>query len=226
MSSGLADLTWPEVAGRPTLVVPLGSLEQHGPHLPLDTDTRIAVALAERLAAAEPGCVVAPAVAYGASGEHQTFPGTLSIGSEALELLLVELVRSASATFARTVLVNGHGGNTETVSRAAARLTGESRPVRCWSPRHGGPTDSHAGRAETSLMLALAPALVHLDRASAGNTEPLADLLGRLRAGGVRSVSATGVLGDPTGAHAAEGVALLDRLASDLIADVRAWVAA
>lgn len=224
MSSRLADLGWPEVGGGATLVVPLGSLEQHGPHLPLDTDTRIAVALAERLVAAEPRCVAAPAVAYGASGEHQGFPGTVSIGSEAMELLLVELVRSAAETFARTVVVNGHGGNSDAVTRAAARLTEEGRPVLCWSPRHGDPADSHAGRAETSLMLTLAPALVHLDRAAPGNVDPLPDLLPLLRARGVRAASETGVLGDPTGATADEGATLLDRLAADLITAVHGWL--
>ena len=77
----LADLTWPaagELAGRGGLLaVPVGSPEPHGPHLPLSTDTDIAVALCERLAAARPTVVVAPAVAYGASGEHACFAGTL-----------------------------------------------------------------------------------------------------------------------------------------------------
>src|SRR5712671_2477486 len=99
----LADLTWPEAARLAAegalLAVPVGATEQHGPHLPLSTDTDLAVALCARLAAARPGVLAAPPVAYGASGEHQDFPGTLSIGSEAVELLLVELCRSATRTF-------------------------------------------------------------------------------------------------------------------------------
>ena len=78
----LGTLSWPDLDPQRGLLlaVPLGSCEQHGPHLPLDTDTRIAVALADRLAARHAQVVVAPAVAFGSSGEHAGFPGTLSIG--------------------------------------------------------------------------------------------------------------------------------------------------
>jgi creatinine amidohydrolase/Fe(II)-dependent formamide hydrolase-like protein len=82
----LAQAYWPEVERGPRqlLVVPVGSLEQHGPHLPLDTDTRIAVAVARRACAGRAGVALAPPLPVGASGEHAAFPGTLSIGSEAL----------------------------------------------------------------------------------------------------------------------------------------------
>ena len=79
----LAGATWPQVeasGGRTVLAVPLGSLEQHGPHLPLDTDTRIATAVAAGLATRRRDVTVAPALAYGASGEHADFPGTLLVG--------------------------------------------------------------------------------------------------------------------------------------------------
>ena len=223
----LADHTWPELEprGDAVLAVPLGSTEQHGPHLPLDTDTRIAVALAERLAAEVPAVVVAPALPYGASGEHRGFPGTVSLGNEALETLLVELVRSASDTFPRTVLVNAHGGNAMALQRAVNRLEREDRQVLAWAPRHGDPRDTHAGRAETSLMLVLAPSTVQTADMSPGNTEPLPDLLETIRAGSVRDVSPNGVLGDPTDAEAEQGRLLLDRLAADLVTDVRRWLA-
>lgn len=204
----LAALTWPEVADRsPVLAVPVGATEQHGPHLPLSTDTDIAVALADGLAQRVPGVVAAPPVAYGSSGEHQGFAGTLSIGQEAVELLLVELVRSAGASFPRVVLVSAHGGNAEPLVRATRRLRQEGRDVLAWSPGWGG--DAHAGRTETSVMLALAPDLVRLDRAEAGNTAPLERLLPELRRAGVRAVTPNGVLGDPRGASAEEGAALL-----------------
>jgi creatinine amidohydrolase len=223
--TGLGELTSPEAgeaAGRGAfLAVPVGSTEQHGPHLPLATDTDVAVALCARLAAACPPAVVAPALAYGSSGEHQDFPGTLSIGQDALELVLVELARSATATFGAVLLVSTHGGNAAVVRRAQQRLRGESRDVLAWQASWRG--DAHAGRTETSLQLALAPGRVRLGRAAAGNRRPVGELLPDLRASGVAAVSPNGVLGDPAGASAAEGEALLAGLTASLLAAVTSW---
>jgi mycofactocin system creatininase family protein len=153
-------------------------------------------------------------VPYGASGEHAGFAGTLSVGQAALELLLVELVRSATGTWTRVLLLSAHGGNADPVRRAVGLLRAESRDVRAWSP--SWPGDAHAGRTETSVQLALSPGRVALPAAAAGATVPLADLLPALRAGGVRAVSENGVLGDPAGASAEEGEALLAQAAADL----------
>ena len=202
--------------GRATvLAVPLGSLEQHGPHLPLDTDTRIAVAVASGLAARCAGVTVAPAVAYGASGEHADFPGTLLLGHEVLADVLVELVRSARRSFAGVVFVNAHGGNEDALAAMQRRGAAEGDDVLAWRATTVG-GDAHAGRTETSLMLAIDAAAVRLELAEPGCTEPLVRLLPRLRAEGVRSVSSNGVLGDPTGASVDEGRALLEGLVNDL----------
>jgi mycofactocin precursor peptide peptidase len=220
----LAALTWTEahvVAATTLLAVPLGSTEQHGPHLPLSTDTDIAVALADRLAAAVPEVRTAPAVAYGASGEHAGFAGTLSIGTDALRHVLVELVRSADA-FAGVVLVSAHGGNAAAVAEAVGTLTAEGRRVLAWAP-HDVAGDAHAGRTETSLMLALRPGAVRLDAAAPGDRRPLHELAPLLRSAGVRAVSPNGVLGDPAGASGDEGERLLDALAADLVAAVVGW---
>jgi mycofactocin precursor peptide peptidase len=191
--------------------VPVGSLEQHGPHLPLDTDTRIAYAVALGGAAGRDGVAVAPPVAFGSSGEHAGFPGTLSIGTSALTELLVELGRDASRDWDAMLLVNAHGGNLDAVSAAVARLDAEGR--RCGA-FHAGPTsgDAHAGRTETALMLHLDPAAVRLELAEAGETRPVGEMIDRLRRDGVRSVSRSGVLGDPRGATAQEGARLLAEL--------------
>lgn len=220
----LGSLTWPEVAASAAasiVVVPLGSTEQHGPHLPLGTDSEIAVALAGRLAGARPDVLVAPLLPYGSAGEHADFPGTLSIGAAALELVVVELVRSADA-FAGVILVSGHGGNAGPLAAAVATLRGEGRRVLAWTPRVPG-GDAHAGRTETSLLLALSANAVRLGVAEPGETAPLADLMGALRRSGVAAVSVNGVLGDPAGATADEGERLLDQLAADLVASVEAW---
>jgi mycofactocin system creatininase family protein len=222
----LATRTWEQTgraaSRRPLLAVPLGSTEQHGPHLPLDTDTRVASALAGGLARRRDDVLVAPALPYGASGEHAGFPGTLSVGTAALEHVLVELVRSAADLCRGAVLVCGHGGNLDAVDGAVRRLTAEGRAVLAWMASVPG-GDAHAGRTETSLMLALHPRLVRRGRARAGDTRPLADLMPVLRAGGVAAVSANGVLGDPAGASAAEGEGLLAALLDDLEAAVAAW---
>jgi mycofactocin system creatininase family protein len=221
----LAELTSPQI-GRlsgPVLAVPLGSTEQHGPHLPLSVDTDIAVALCRRLAAARADVVIAPAVAYGSSGEHAGFPGTLSIGQAALETLLVELGRSASETFERLLLVSAHGGNAEPVARAVARLRAESRDVYAFMPHWTG--DPHAGRPETSMLLSLHPDRVQMQHAAPGDPRPLEEIWPLLLSGGVRAVTDSGVLGDPTGATAAEGESLLGELAEALIRDVDAWLA-
>lgn len=221
----LGERTWPELQRRPRvlLAVPIGSCEQHGPHLPLHTDTLIATALAEGLATSfEPDDVlVAPALAITSSGEHAGFPGTLSLGADITERMVVEVVRSADWC-AGVVLVNGHGGNALPVRRAVSTLTNEGRRVLAWWPHVTG-GDAHGGHTETSLMMAIAPHLVHMQRAEAGRPEHITDLIDELRAGGVRSVSPNGVLGDPHGASALHGRSLLTLLTIDLIAAVDEW---
>jgi creatinine amidohydrolase len=212
---------WPDVdAATETLLVPLGSTEQHGPHLPFDTDSRIAVAVAVAAADRVDHVVVAPCVDYGSSGEHQAFAGTLSIGTEALTMVLVELGRSALPPFARLVFVNGHGGNAPAIHAAVELLVSEGRPVAAWQPDLGAvePRDAHAGHTETSLLLALAPDLVQFDRAEVGNTQPLAELASRLTADGVAVVAPNGILGDPRAASADHGRRLFVHLVDSLVA--------
>jgi creatinine amidohydrolase len=220
--TGLERATWPEVAravgSGASLLLPVGSTEQHGPHLPLTTDTDIATAIATVAATRHPGLMVAPALAYGSSGEHEGFAGTLSIGRDATEAVLVELGRSASRAFARTIVVSTHGGNHHPVERALARLLDEGHPVTSWWP--DWPGDLHAGRTETSLMLAIAPDRVHCARAESGDRRPVAELWPELRAHGVRAVSANGVLGDPAGANAEEGRALLAGAVESLLGTI------
>ncbi len=226
MTHFLGHTTWTDhwkPTRRPLLAVPIGSCEQHGPHLPLDTDIRIATTLARGLADKydEGEILVTPPLTITASGEHASFPGTLSIGTEVFEQVIIELVRSADWS-AGVVLVNGHGGNRPAVEQAVRLLHTEQRKVFAWWPRvENG--DAHAGDTETSMMLALAPELVRMDQAEAGHTDPLADLIDEMRSGGMRAVSPNGVLGDPRGATAAHGRTILTRLSIDLVAAVDEW---
>jgi mycofactocin system creatininase family protein len=218
MARPLGERRWPGLAGRPLVLVPLGSTEQHGPHLPLNTDTVIAEAVA-RAVAPRVGALLAPSIAYGASGEHQSFPGTCSIGHEALHLLLVELVRSLAFWAGRVVIVNAHGGNLQSLTAAVRQLIAEGHDV-AWTACETESVDMHAGFTETSLMLHLAPWSVDLTRAEAGNTEPLHEILPILLEQGVGAVSPNGVLGNPTGASAGEGRRVLEALVEDARARV------
>jgi mycofactocin system creatininase family protein len=210
-----------------SIMVPLGSTEQHGPHLPLDTDTRIATAVARGAQASLRGrldheWLVAPAVAYGASGEHQSFAGTISIGTEALATLLVEYGRSAACWAQRLVFINGHGGNVGALKSATARLRAEGRDVG-WCPCATAGGDAHAGHTETSVLLHISPADVLTDRWLAGNRAPLPELLPSMRRGGIASVSSVGVLGDPTTATASEGKRIFTEMVDGCARRVARW---
>ncbi|MGW5657358.1 mycofactocin biosynthesis peptidyl-dipeptidase MftE [Streptomyces humi] len=225
----LADAVWPAVPSGALVLVPIGSTEQHGPHLPLDTDTVVARAVARRAATAldRGRCgppLVAPALEFGASGEHAGFPGTVSIGHEALRAVIVELTRSLSLWAGRVAFVNGHGGNTATLDSALTQLRAEGHDA-VWTACAPPGGDAHAGRTETSLLLHLEPERVHLADAVAGDPRPLADLLPELMARGVRAVSPSGVLGDPAGASAEEGRRAMDAMAAATVRRITAWTA-
>jgi creatinine amidohydrolase len=217
MSNNIATNTWSQVANQESIVLllPIGSCEQHGPHLPLDTDTQIAQYLCVQAAQQDKRILVAPSLTISASGEHAGFPGTLSIGTNALTQVLIEIVRSADWCNG-VVFVNGHGGNAVAVAAATRTLTNEQRNVAAWWPRieHG---DAHAGASETSMMLAINPEQVNMAMAEAGSTKPMSEISAQLRSGGVRAVSSNGVLGDPTTATSEHGNNLLSQLTHDLV---------
>lgn len=220
----LSATTWTDIeatVGGSIVVVPVGSCEQHGPHLPLGTDTAIAVALAAALANRRSDCLVAPPLAITASGEHQGFPGTLSIGTDVMTTVVVELARSADWA-AGVVFVNGHGGNAAAMQRAHRVVTGEGRRVLMWWPDLSDEpgTDLHAGHTETSILLAIDPDAVHTARAVAGPRPSASALVEH----GVERLSPSGVLGDPTTATKAIGARLIELMADQLHDAVHEWV--
>ena len=206
------------------LLIPLGATEQHGPHLPLATDTIIATAWATAAASRLDGAIVAPPLPYGSSGEHQRFPGTLSIGREALESLIIELTRSAAHFCDRVILVSGHGGNAPVLEVTVARLVDEGHHVDWVVPRwsSGTEVDAHAGKTETSLLLHLRPDLVGRHAGVSGNTAPLSQLMPELLSGGVDAVAPNGVLGDTFGASAEHGAELFQQLVTGLVERISA----
>ncbi|WP_196807932.1 mycofactocin biosynthesis peptidyl-dipeptidase MftE [Mycobacterium sp. 141] len=176
------------------LVIPVGSTEQHGPHLPLDTDTRIASAV-------EPAAV-------------ERLDGIAG--------LLMEYGRSAMTWVSRLVFVNGHGGNAAAMAAATGLLRSEGRDVG-GVPCMTADADVHAGHTEPSVLLHMAPSDVRCDEFVPGNTAPLAESMPQLRRGGMAAVSAVGVLGDPTTATASEGERIFAEMVEGCIGRIRRW---
>lgn len=209
-------------------VLPLGATEQHGPHLPTDTDARIAreIAFSAVIHMEHAGMTaeLLPTQAIGASGEHAGFAGLVSIGNEVLRSVLIEIGRSVCEWAPRLLVVNAHGGNVGALAAAVAQLRAEGRDV-AWAACDTATdsADTHAGLGETSMMLAIAPDDVRMDQARPGRVAPLAEILPELRRGGVQAVSANGVLGDPTGASAERGRAMLEENARRIAEAARGW---
>lgn len=229
MSCLLAEMTAPQVAeavtsGLTTVILPLGSTEQHGPHLPLATDSIRATALADGLAAALPGTLVAPVLPVGCSDEHTGFPGLISLDHETLARVIVDCGRRLAGWGVRQlVLLSAHGGNTAAIEIARTRLRDQvpglqvrvlgGSPAMSQTLAEIAATDGitpeavglHAGEGETSEMLHIHPDLVRMDRAAAGYTGPMPAVMPQLRRVGLRGVTASGTLGDPRAACARRG---------------------
>ena len=212
------------------VLLTLGSWEQHGPHLPFDTDTIIINSVVSQtmhdsqINANE--FMIAPTVAISASDEHAGFPGTLSTGTEALAQSVVAICRSASWSLG-VCIVNGHGGNTDALARISSALTHEKITHSIWSlPSYDG-ADMHAGHTETSVMLYVAPDKVQTDRIERGTVGDSSALVAQMRTSGVAGVSDNGVLGDPTTATKEHGYAVMNlystSLASHLVKLSHEW---
>lgn len=204
-SRPLAELTWEETAdladADAVVVVPIGTVEQHGPHLPLDTDNRIAEGFARAAVAhcPEGSAVVGPTVPFGLSAHLADFPGAVYHTTETFIRVLTEIYGAyAQSGFRRVLAVNGHGSNVAPLDLASREASfahpghlfasvswWELGDVRAVAVALGPPTPaSHACAFETSLMLALAPKLVRDDRFEEGQQFPTSphvwrDTLGR-----------------------------------------------
>ena len=211
------------------MLVPVGAFEQHGPHLPFDTDTRIATALVSAAVTVltdddRAEVFVAPAVPMSASDEHLGFAGTLSAGTEATGSMLAGIARSAASWARGTLFVNGHGGNADALGLAREILRRDGVTHDLWWPRLPADAlaDLHAGHVETSVMLHIDPAVVDLSVAAPGATGEAAALIDAMRVGGVAAVSPNGVIGDPTRANVDDGAAIFETWTADLAAVIAA----
>ena len=237
----LADTTWPEVermraSGCTTAILPLGSTEQHGPHLPFATDTLIAEAVAARVAQRLGGALCLPTLPIGCADEHLAFPGTLSLADDTLRAVVRDIARAlARHGFARLLVFTAHGGNYGALRAAAPVLVRELAPLRLdvfldaasltrrlegVAHAHGvtaGEAGQHAGELETSILLALAPGLVRRECLTAGLVDPTLPS-GELFYPDLRRHAADGTVGDPRRASAERAAAYLDAWADVLAA--------
>jgi creatinine amidohydrolase/Fe(II)-dependent formamide hydrolase-like protein len=173
----LQEMTWTDVRDylqtSDMVIIPLGSTEQHGPHLPLGTDYYLALGTAKMISA-RTGVAVAPVVLAGYSLYHSGFPGTLSLKPETLEQVLYEAAEMlVKYGFRRLMLFNYHGGNNAVQEKVIYRLN-QTTPATAVAIGYGGPIqkseeqeffDWHAGVEETSMILFLEPSLARMERA-------------------------------------------------------------
>ncbi len=247
------ELSWPEmkaaIARQPVVLLPFGTIEDHGPHLPLNTDNVIVEAFcleAARRASAE--MLVMPLVAYGLDEHHMDFPGTVSVDMQTLLAYVSDVAISAARHgFTHLLVVNGHGSNAPLADLVARRVVletgmicGAMSPNAAIDPTLAEPALSqlrrsapggvaHAGEYETALMLHLRPELVHMERAVRE--------IGQLKLtyfnwdlGGPSALSwqdwwsrmsESGVCGDPTVATAEFGRAVFETTVENLVRFVR-----
>ena len=224
----LGELTWPAAKRRleevDMALLPVGAIEQHGPHLPLDTDAWDAEHLCREVArrCREPRPLVLPLIPYGVSYHHEDFPGTLSINPQTLARLVYEVGMSAAKHgVTKLVIVNGHGGNMPTLQFAAQMINRDAHIFTCVDTGETSDADVarlsetredvHAGEVETSTSLATRPELVDMDRAEGFVPRFHSRYLDLSSEYAVQwyahteRISPTGVLGDPLKASPEKG---------------------
>lgn len=244
------ELAWPDFAGldpeRTVALLPVGAIEQHGPHLPLGVDAMIVAALAERaLARAEPGLelLVLPTLAVGKSDEHLAFPGTLTLAGPTLQAAWTEIGASVRrAGVAKLLILNAHGGQVATGQIVARelRIRHGMLVVSVLWPQLGLPQDClpteelrfgiHGGALETAVMLALRPELVRMEKLAEfvpatrrrAEAAPLLTALGASGFGWMaQDLHPAGVAGDARLATAELGQRVLDHAVERIVALVR-----
>ena len=240
LSPILGELTWPEARKRFEVVdvalLPVGSIEQHGPHLPLDTDAFDAEYLARRVAedCKEPRPVVLPMIPYGVSYHHEDFSGTISVNPDTLSQLVYDIgMGAARQGIVKLVIINGHGGNSPALHFAAQMINRDAHIFTCVDTGETSdpdiyamaetPSDVHAGEIETSTTLAVRPELVRLGAARKFIPRFSSRYLDFTSKRGLSwyahtaKISSSGVLGDPTKATAEKGKRMWDQMIKHLV---------
>jgi creatinine amidohydrolase len=242
--NALEKLTWPELEtliskGVRTAVIPLGAMEQHGPHLAFATDTLIASAIGERFCSRTKDSILLPTVLIGCSSEHMGFPGTLSLRSQTLIAILEDLLLSCKAHgFERAFIFTAHGGNYGALKENISFLNAAFAPCelivhtdfenlcsvfQTSSASYGVCAEHsghHAGEFETSILLDIAPKAVRPNRLEAGFVKPVLDA-SALFYPDLRKNAPSGTVGDPASAARERAESYLDKWVDALLASAR-----
>jgi len=241
----LFEMTRPEVeeamaSGVDTVIITIGSTEQHGLHLPLGTDAIMGEALGQRVARALGDTLLAPGMRIGCSEHHMDFAGSLTLSRETFIGVVGDICRSlARHGFRHIVLIPTHGGNFAPLAKAVEAIRPELSGVnliaftdliafmdeifqtskaRKVTPEQAG---AHAGEFETSIMLNVRPDLVAIDQAQPGYVGDQLSIAPLVFKQGFRAVTANGVLGDPRNASAANGEAYMAAITDLLVGYIK-----
>lgn len=239
----LAEMHWPQVqaaleSGTKTVVLAAGSMEQHGPHLPFQTDTLLGTALAEAVAARLGDVIVGPTIPFGVSEHHMAFPGTITLETQTFNAVVRQYVESlARHGFETVIVVPSHGGNfaplqqllDETGGRiGGARFLPYTDLLAFMDPMNATAArdqitpqvaGAHAGEAETSMVLSQRDDLVDMEAAEEGYVGDFDGQAARtIFERGMTALTANGILGDARPATAERGRRYIDAMA-DMLAE-------
>lgn len=241
----LEEMTWPDVrdalgSGVKSVLIPVGSNEQHGKHLPVATDALLGQMLGTMVAERLGNTLVAPVIRVACSEHHMDFPGTITLRSETLVEVLGDYCRSlAHHGFRNIIMLPTHGGNFAPVREAYEMLKLEMRDTNLIAytdlagfieimfrsaAKFGVSREaagSHSGEWETSAAMAIRPDLVHPERIEAGYMGDGLAITPRVFKEGMKAVTPNGIIGDPHGASASRGEVYLNDLADAVAAAIR-----
>ena len=221
------DLSFSEIKSKKRrVIIPLGSIEQHGPHLPVTTDILIAEYMANQISKTIPAYVM-PGIPYGVSYEHESF-FNISISSDLLSELLTQVCISlAENGFRSIIILNGHHGNMGVVQYVPQKVASKNPKLNVFSINYWNLIErefDHAGFVETSLMLSINPKLVQMNKAKRGYSDKKrlhATYSTFLNNPSSFKITKNGVWGDPTKANSSDGRKIMSTAIKNIIRSIK-----